>query len=271
MFEFFRFVQFLAYVAIIVFGIVWIRSLRLKTAPKRAHQARKSALSAAGTITDAELTSVREAQQYNLASTGVPSVQAGGFVHNVPTFDPRQEGSWDANREVLTTARVIGYTEAGANPMDLIELSGGYLLAVANGASFLFQKLDLTDPEADYLQEERDRACRTADHVIENFQGHSWLIKGAYGDNQAAWRRSGDRSVSYIQVLSVHPNLGETGRRSTLPPVLLDGAVHDYFDLRAYNQEEPSQRLFFFYSGQKWSCYVGHQLSKAEADRIAGI
>lgn len=262
--------QFVVLILAIAIGIAWLRQYLSDTAPQRLHQARKYALSSAGTIHDEELTSVKAAYVYNLQSTGVPSLQAGGFVDKVPNFDPRQEG-WETRREVITTSRAIGYTKAGANPMDLIELDGDYMLIVANAATFLYKTLDLTAPEADALQEERNRACKQNDTSIDSFMGSSWTIKGAYGDNQPAWRRPGDRACSYIQVLSVHPNLGEAGRRSTLPSNLLDGKVHDYYDLRAFNTNDPKQRLYFFYTGGKWSCYVGHQLSPAEANAIAGI
>lgn len=260
--------QTITYLAIIVIALVMVKGWYARGAPRREHLATKARLNQAGVLEPDDAVSPKEAAQRNLRLLGLPSVDAGGHVINVPCFNPDQEGQWETNREVVATARVKAFTRQGADPLDMIELTGGYIIVGCGGKTLLLKSHNLTSRGERELEEQRQAAVDRDDGVIEDFEGHVWRISGAYGSNVT--RQPGERACSYIQALSVHPRLGEPGLKSTLPPNLLDGEEHDYYDLRARN-EDTGEILYFFYAGGKWNCYIGRLLTGVESNQMQGI
>lgn len=268
-FSFWGVIRDLAYLCVITTtGYLVVYSYR-KGQPQREHKARKQELAkvpAYQSDEDGSVTPAVAAKQ-RLKFMGVPSVDAGQHLMNVPAFNPEKAQRWDNDLEVLTTMKVMAYTKQGADPLDFIELSGGYVLVACAGKELIFTRHNLTGAEADDLQDERQAAVDRGDGMM-TFEGHEWRITGAYGSH--ANPKPGERSQSYLQVLTVHSRLGEPGFTSILPPALLDLQEHDYFDLRA-RQVDGDQILFAFYAGGAWACFIGRVLEETEADQIQAI
>ena len=102
-----------ALTAYLVYG--WWRSRQ----PGRKVKARAAHL---GTIPvyqkEEEAVTPRQEARRNFEFLGIPSVDAGGHVLNVPTFNPAQEEGWEKDREVYTTARATVYTRQGVGHVD---------------------------------------------------------------------------------------------------------------------------------------------------------
>jgi hypothetical protein len=210
----------------------------------------------------------REAAKRNFKLLGLPSVNAGGMILNVPMFNPEMTGKWDDNREIITVARAIAYTAQGKDPVEFVELTGGYLLVSAGGKSLIMTNYQLTTQETTELEKQRQDAVDRGDGLIEEFAGSQWTVSGAFGTNINP--RPGERSCSYIQALDVNPNLGENGLRSVLPPLILDGNEHDYYDMRARNKDT-QEVMFYFYTGGRWNLFIGRFLEDTEARRMQGV
>jgi len=242
--------------------------------------ARRRAVAAKGALDKAQVVSeavdARSAQRQNLSFMGVPGVDAGNILLNVPALRPEQEGAWKREQEVLVTARAVAYMAQGQVPHDMVELANGYLLLAVAGQAFLLKHYPLTAPEEQMIQRERqyvvgeEGPAHAGDQktLIDNFLGHAWQIKSAAGRNVRP--RPGERGCSYLQVLSFHRQLGEPGRESYLPPDLFDGRVHDYFDIKATSTED-DRVLYAFFAAGRWSCYIGRALTDAEAAQLQGI
>lgn len=259
------FVQFVAYVAIIVIAAVYVRNYWQVSAPRREHLARKAELGRAPALyDDADYVLPETARAKAFQFLGLPTVHPGGQVLKVPEFTPGQGGRWQADREVITIAKIKGFTRRGLDYTDMIELDGGYTLAVAGGKSYIFVKHALTGDDEDLLKEKRQDACDRGTASTFIFEGQAWTIRFAMGKNPT----SSGRPCSSIQVLGIHPDLGNRGRVSMLPPALMDGKEHDYFDLRARSGE---QVMFAFYAGEKWTCFIGRQLTDEEVAQMQGI
>jgi hypothetical protein len=223
-----------------------------------------------------EATDAREAQRRNLQFMGVPGVDAGNVLLNVPALRPEQEGAWKREQEVLVTARAIAYMAQGQVPTDIIELANGYLLAAVAGHGFILKHYPLTDQEALMIQHERQHVVGeegpsgAGDQraLIDNFLGVSWQIKSAAGRNTRP--RPRERSCSFIQVLSFHRRLGEPGMESVLPTGLFNGQVHDYYDIKAASAVD-NQVLYAFYAAGRWTCWIGRALTETESAQLQGI
>jgi hypothetical protein len=234
----------------------------------------KGALDKAQVINEA--TDARDAQRQNLSFMGVPSVDAGNLLLNVPALRPEQEGAWKREQEELVTARAIAYMAQGQVPTDLVELANGYLLIAVAGKAYLLKHYPLTAPEEQMIQHERqyvvgeEGPAGPGDQraLIDNFQGLSWQIKSAAGRN--VHRKPGERECSYLQVLSFHRRLGQPGIESTLPTGLFDGLPYDYYDIKETSSKD-DRVLYAFFAAGRWSCFIGRALTEAEAAQLQGI
>ena len=268
MYDFLGWVQLLANLAVLGLTgmLAWERWRG--GSPARRHRANKGRLRGTIEPRGEERVAPREAARRNLEFLGLPSVEAGDHVTDVPTFDPGREGSWEKTREVITSARAVAYTQQGAEPVEIIELSGGYLLVACAGKALILRKYALSAPEEGELQRQRQEAVDRGDPVMESFAGHSWEIRSALGKNMNP--RPGERACSFIQVLSRHPELEKPdGPRSILPAYIMDGNLHDYYDVRARN--EKGGILYGFYVGGAWNCYLGRVLDEPEAERMKAV
>jgi hypothetical protein len=217
---------------------------------------------------DHKVQDVKAAQAASLKFLGLPSVHAGQTVTNVPVMDPEQAGEWIKNRPVVTATRIISRLKQGEAPGDLIELQGGYALFASNGKVKVMTQLGLTTSEETALERERKEAVEKGDPEIPNFQGVPWKIMSACGDH--APRFAGDKKCSSIQVLSVHPNLGETGLISFLPSNLLDKQEADYYDMRAV-EVDGNRAMIFMYAGGAWTCFMGRNLTDEENRQLGAM
>jgi hypothetical protein len=241
---------------------------------RRRRAASQGALDKAQIISEAS--DARHAQRANLAFMGVPSVDAGNVLLNVPALRPEQEGAWKREQEVLVTARAIAYMAQGQVPTDLVELANGYLLVAVAGKAFLMKHYPLTAPEEQMIQHERqylvgeEGPARPGDQqtLIDNFLGLAWQIKSAAGRNTRP--KPGERDCSYIQVLSFHRRLGEPGMQSVLPTGLFDGQPHDYYDIKAASITD-DRVLYAFFATGRWTCFIGRALTETEAAQLQGI
>jgi hypothetical protein len=241
---------------------------------QRRETAAKGALDKAAVISEA--VDARDAQRQNLSFMGVPSVDAGNILLNVPALRPEQEGAWKHEQEVLVTARAVAYMAQGQVPTDLVELANGYLLIAVAGKAFLMKHYPLTAPEEQLIQHERQHVVgeegpagpRDQRTLIDNFQGLAWQIKSAAGRN--THRKPGERDCSYLQVLSFHRRLGEPGIESVLPTGLFDGRPHDYYDVKATSTRD-DRVLYAFFAAGRWSCFIGRALTETEAAQLQGI
>jgi hypothetical protein len=241
---------------------------------------RRRAVTAKGALDKAQIVSeagdARDAQRRNLAFTGVPGLDAGNILLNVPALRPEQEGAWNREQEVLVTARAVAYMAQGQVPTDLIELANGYLLVAVAGRSFLMKHYPLTAPEEQMIQHERQHVvgeegpAGKADQkaLIDNFLGLAWQIKSAAGRN--THRKPGERDCSYLQVLSFHRDLGQPGRESVLPSGLFDRQVQDYYDIKATSTTD-DRVLYAFFAAGRWSCFIGRALTETEGAQLQGI
>lgn len=271
-------VQFLELIVIGLIIIVIARGYyqyRKDTAELRKHRSTKKSLMDSGVVEDVEAPHPQESARKNFAFMGIPQVDAGQMLYNIPEYDPKQKGSWETNQVVLTAFRVIVYTRNGPDPLDAVELSGGYFLASCAGRAFIMNNVALSMRDADLLQAERQSCDETngADNMIESFSGYRWKITGEYGKNRNP--KPGERDCSFLQVLSAHPDLGKPGFRSVLPPKLMNQAEHKYFDLRARRLDDSGQPdgiiMFAFYSGAKWNLLIGRELQDSEINRLQAI
>lgn len=210
---------------------------------------------------------VRKAQKASLDFMGLPSIHAGRSILNVPMFRPEQEGAWEGRRTVLTTSRITALLRQGEVPGELIELDGGYVLFATNGKSFLLQNHLLTGSEEGKLEKERQEAVEKGDAVIQNFQGLTWTIGTACGSHTP--KQTGGKRQSTIQVLSSHSDLGQNGIASCLPPNLFDRREHDYYDMRVRSSD--NRVMLFFFTGGKWNCFIGRELSLEETQRLQAL
>lgn len=241
---------------------------------RRRGAATKGALEKAQVISEAG--DAREAQRRNLSFMGVPSVDAGNVLLNVPALRPEQEGAWQREQEVLVTARAVAYMAQGQMPTDLVELANGYLLIAVAGKAFLLKHYPLTAPEEQMIQHERQHVVGEEgpsgkgdqQALIDNFLGLAWQIKSAAGQN--THRKAGERACSYIQVLSIHRQLGQPGKESVLPTGLFDSQVDDYYDMKATSTAD-DRILYTFFAAGRWSCFIGRALTETEAAQLQGI
>jgi hypothetical protein len=241
---------------------------------RRRHATTKGALDKAQVISEAA--DARDAQRRNLAFMGVPSVDAGNVLLNVPALRPEQEGAWKHEQEVLVTARAVAYMAQGQVPTDMVELANGYLLAAVAGKAFLLKHYPLTGPVEHMIQHERQHlvgeegpaGARDQRTLINNFLGLAWQIKSAAGRNTN--RKPGERDCSYIQVLSFHRRLGQPGMESVLPTGLFDGQAHDYYDIKATSTTD-DRVLYALYAAGRWTCFIGRALTETEAAQLQGI
>lgn len=236
-------------------------------APRRKHLATKQALNRRPYDSDSAH-DARKAEQANLALMGVPAVHAGNFLDNLPPLN--EDKSWEARQQVLTTARLVAYSPYGVDTADLVELGHGYLLLARRKGVLLLKQYPLTATEGDLLTREfKEATGGTGDSVryIKSFCGQRWEIGSALGQNMTP--KAGEKSCGYIQLLTVHPELGQVGKISTYPANLMDGAEHDVYDLRAHDSS--GQVLFAFYTAGDWSCYIGRQLPPYEAQGLKAI
>ncbi|MGV3719457.1 MAG: hypothetical protein ACO1SX_00995 [Actinomycetota bacterium] len=270
MYDFLGIVQMLANLAVATLVALLLYD-RVRGGPtSRAGRSRGSRLKRAAVLEPKpdDRLPAQEAARRNLQFLGLPSVEAGQTVTNVPTFDPANEGGWERTREVVTAARAVAYTQQGVEPVELVELSGGYLLAACAGKCLLLRRYTLSAPEETELQRQRQEAVDSNDPVIPSFAGYAWHIRCAFGKNIS--RKPGERACSYIQVLSRHPRLGQAdGPLSILPGNILDGQTHDYYDVRARN--DAGTVLYGFYVGGSWACYLGRVLEDTEAAAMQAV
>lgn len=265
------FVQYLAYLAMIVLAAALVLPALATRREAARLQARKRRVGEAPTMEDEgeEVVSARAAQQANLKFLGLPSIHAGQHVLNVPTLNLGHEAAWERRHMVITTSRITALLKQGAVPGDLIELGSGYALLGSNGKTFLLQSHLLTTTEEDALEKERDEAVRKGEPIIPNFQGFQWKIGTACGSHTP--RQTSGKRQSTIQTLSAHPRLGQDELISCLPPNLLDGKEHDYYDMRARVLGGDNRVLLFFFAGGKWNCFMGRELDETERDRLQAI
>jgi hypothetical protein len=236
----------------------------------------RSALRRSGVV--AESVDWREAALDNLQSLGIPSVDAGDVISNVPLLDPdRPVEGWRADQEVLVTARAVQYMSQGPIPQDMLELTSHYMIVVVAGKAFLMKRYNMTEAEELYLQEQRQVAVGRSKPggptdqplVIEGFLGQDWEVRSAAGeitDPTTARQRQ-----SVLQVLSYNPNLWkEGGYTSTLPRGIFDGNPHAYFDVKALGNST-GQAMLAFYCAGVWSCYIGRMLTDTEKAMLQGL
>lgn len=270
MFTFLMFVQTVAVLAALVLFAALLRPTLAARAVERVGVERKRRIAGLRTheAPDEEVRDVRAAAEASLRFLGLPSVRAGRQLLNVPTLNPGAEG-WDSRRMVITASRILARLKQGTVPGDLVEFDGGYALFATNGRTFLLQSHLLGTSGEDYLERQRQDAVEKGDGVIEDFQGVQWKIGTACGTHKA--RGAGDKDRSTIQVLTKHPALGSVGVVSCLPPNLLDGGEHDYFDMRARTLSGEPRAMIFFFAGGKWSCFMGRELTAEEAGRLQAL
>jgi hypothetical protein len=265
-------------IELILFAVVaWLvvsTYVFLRWGERRRQAATQGALRKAQIVSEAS--DAREAQRANLSFMGVPSVDAGNVLLNVPALRPEQEGAWKREQEVLVTARAIAYMAQGQVPTDLIELANGYLLVAVAGNAFLMKHYPLTAPEEQMIQHERqylvgeEGPARAGDQktLIDNSLGLARQIKSAAGRNTRP--KPGERDCSFIQVLSFHQRLGQPGMASVLPTGLFGGQVHDYYDIKAASTTD-DRVLYAFYAAGRWTCFIGRALTETEAAQLQGI
>lgn len=270
-----KFMELVCLVGIFVILALWYRRWRTETTGLRQHRATKKLLMNAGVVEDNEAPDPRESARKNFAFMGLPQVDAGQMLCNVPEYDPKQKGVWETNQPVLTAFKVIAYTQNGPDPLEAVEMSGGYFLLSCGGRAFIMNNCALSLKQADLLQAERQACEETngADIYIDEFNGYRWKITGEYGQNRNP--KPKERACSFLQVVSAHPDLGQTGFRSVLPPNLMDMKEHDYFDLRARRLDDKGDAdgtiMFAFYTGAKWNLLIGRMLEDPEISRLQAI
>jgi hypothetical protein len=264
-------IAFLALVAVIFYD-----RFAASRFAKRGSRATAAQLRRAGVIE--ESVDAREAALNNLRALGLPSVDAGDVITNVPLLNPdRPVSGWRADQEVLVTARAMQYMSQGPIPQDMIELSSNYMIVVVANRSFLMKKYNMTTAEERYLQEQRQIAVgeskpsgpRDQRLVIEGFLGQDWEIRSAAGEIRDP--KTGRRMQSTLQVLSYSENLWkEGGYTSTLPRGIFDGKPHPYYDVKAVGKET-GEALLAFYCAGVWSCYIGRELTETEKNLMQGL
>lgn len=203
-----------------------------------------------------------------LKSLHLPSVSAGQRILGVPAYSPEQEGVWETDRRVIAAATITAYTIRDPDIVQIFELDGGYMLIVSGTKTIIATKFDLTEFQNEQLQQERKEMVDTYNTPKNDnhmhFEGSDWIIRGAYGQNMH--RKTGERACSSIQVVSKLD--GEVGS-SILPHSIMDGQLHDYYDMRAVNDE--GTILFAFHVGEQWFCYMGRVLDSADVAGMKGV
>ena len=240
-------------------------------APRRAHLATKADLNRVRPYDRDTTHDPQAAESANLKFLGVAAVHAGNILSHVPSLEPKK-AIWDDNQVVLSTARLTAYSPYGRDVADLIELGHGYLVMSRRKKVLVLKEYPLTTTEAAHIQREFQEAVDKSGPTpgyIESFAGNRWEIGSALGKNISP--KSGERACGSIQVLSIHPDLGQADKISMFPPTLLeDKQEHDCYDLRAHC-EATGQVLLAFYTAGSWACYIGRELEQTEVDEMQGI
>src|SRR5262245_14337015 len=151
MYDFLRLLELALF--LVVAGLVLVSYVFPRWSERRQRAATSGALKKARVVSEA--TDARAAQRSNLAFMGVPSVDAGNVLLNVPALQPEQEGVWKREQEVLVTARAVAYMAQGQVPTDLVELANGYVLVAVAGRALIMKHYPLTQPEEQMIQHER--------------------------------------------------------------------------------------------------------------------
>lgn len=231
-------------------------------APVREKQKLNQRLFAAPTIHDPDEMDAKESNKATLDALGMPTVNAGRIIRNIPSINPDEEGALTQDLEVLTSSRIHALSPTGPKNIDFFELAKDYALFIKGAKVFVLQEDRLTEREEKYLSDQRISLIKTKDNVIEDFEGHAWNIKGAMGDF------NGEDST--IQLLTVNPRAGEAGMVSVFPPELFDCRPHKYLDLEAINVDT-NQVMVAIYTADSWCCFIGRQLSPTEIATLKGI
>jgi len=246
-----------------IFGILYLRRWWKDGESDRRHEMTKVALGR-GHVDHEAGRDMRAHARANLGFAGVPDSEAGDVLLGVPSLNPEKEGSWETNQPILTTSRIMQLTEDGPVDLELLELmANGYVLLVKGSKVFLLKRYNLTARQERYLQEQRQDAADRHDGVIEDFLGKPWTIKMATGDT---FTPDVGPAHSTIQVLSTHPRLGEEGFLTVLPPEVMDGEPHNYYDLEAVADD--GNVLVAFYCKGGWTCMIGRLLKPEEVQEI---
>ena len=171
-----------------------------------------------------------------------------------PDADGKEE-----TRVITGVLRVVLWTRQGMVPMDLLTLDAQWCYLGASGKYYLLHERQLSQPEAEAIQRERQEAVECNDATIPCLFGCSWTITGAFGESNYG----GVKHRSQIQMLSWDKEMSGDNLDLLVPQALLDGQPHDYFDMMA-NDSENNQVLFAFYSGGRWCCFIGRELTRNE-------
>jgi hypothetical protein len=282
MFNFLGFMQLLAYAAIVAFAlyffgqkyIAWLN----ENAPKLEHERRKRRLGRLESIApekdDKDYVEPSEAVRQNISFGGVPSIRAGNVIMALPLVDPNDPKASKNDRTVLAVARAVAYPAQGKQTYDLVFTDGGQMTGIVGGKPCVFSQLDLTKSEVGKIEErvekERQEAVDRGDLEMKDLLGdkRNWTIKWAMGANPDI--DPGEHECSYIQVLSLHKDLGgKDGFHLKIADALLDGEEHDYYDVLATNYVD-DQIFYAFYAGMNgWHLFLGRRLTDDEANQIS--
>jgi hypothetical protein len=287
MYGFLSFIELLAFLALCVSGGAWAYSWWKSGHGERVEAATRTHMHAKPTYQNPGYAkAASKSLETTLALLGLPDVQADMRLLNVPSLNPMGKDGWETTQKVLSTSRVVAYFGNGRDELDLLELGGGYVVALGSGAAFLLHSVLLDGPESGLFAQEYDDATSKNDGEIACLFGHSWKITGAAARNPNSG--SGEEDNAYMQVLSTSDLLGQPGYVSVLPPVLLtDREHHTINDIRAVSvadldgtvnelpDSDPGDGkkliLYAFWVGNKWNCLVGRKLTPEEQSKLQAI
>lgn len=246
-------------------GIAYLRKVWQDGRPQREHNAMKVRLGGYRYDHDdlqGQPRDVAEMTRHNLEFAGVPDLEGGDILTNVPCLDVNAEGRWSRDQPIVTVSRIKQLTKDGPVSIELIELgANGYVVLVKGQKVFVLKRYNMTNDQEQQLIREREDACKRADGQIESFLGKPWTIVMASGDMRGEY--------STIQLLSTHPRIGQEGFISVLPPEIMDQESHHYFDLEAKSPE--GDVMVGFYCKGGWTLLIGRALNEDERQALHTI
>ncbi|GEM_PF-3295727 len=261
----------LAIIAVVAyFFITKYQAWRAENAPREEHERKKTQLRGVAVIhpeeNDSGYVDPDKANARNLKFGRASGFKAGQVIMGLPTVDPIRSGKSSNDPTVLAAIRMVVYRKNGREESSDIALTNtGGITGLIGGKQYVFDALPLTDRQKQDVEDERQEVVEKQDKVMPNLlgDGRDWIISRAMGENK--YQMPGQHTCSYLQVTSALEK--QEGFGFPLTARMLDMAEHDMFDVLATNEQD-DQIFYAFWVGDVWHCFLGRELTEAEASGI---
>jgi len=264
----------LAIIAVVAyFFITKYLERQAENAPREAHERKKTQLRGVAVIhpeeRDSGYVDPDKANARNLQFGRTSGFKAGQVIMGLPTVDPIRSGKSSNDPTVLASIRMVVYRRGSREESSDIALTNtGGITGLIGGKQYVFDALPLTDRQKAHVEKERQEVIERGDKMMPNLlgDGRNWTISRAMGENKNPL--PGQHRCSYLQVTSALDK--QEGFGFPLTARMLDMAEHDMFDVLATNDQD-DQVFYAVWTGDVWHCFLGRELTEAEAAGITVV